>query len=156
LQPWYLATLAGAGHFYNSLIVWKSQGSITVTSISQPFFSTFVSDISTGTYASGSSTFSTLTSSIKTFADSFAAIAAKYTPSNGGLSEQFDKNTGVPISAVDLTWSYASLLTSDMARNGVVSASWGASGLTVPSKCSTGPDPIAYTFNEYATTQFGG
>jgi len=154
-NPWYLAILAVAEQLYDSLIVWNGQRSITVTSISQPFFSTFVSDISTGTYTSDSSTFSTLTSSIWTFADNFVAIVSKYTPSNGGLSEQFDKNTGIPISAIDLTWSYASLLTSDMARGGVVSASWGASGLTVPSKCSTGPDPIAFTFNEHATTQFG-
>ena len=156
LQPLYLATLAVAEQLYDSLIVWNSQGSITITSVSQPFFSTFVSGISTGTYPSDSSTFSTLTSSIRSFADSFAAIVAKYTPTNGGLSEQFDKNTGVPVSAVDLTWSYASLLTSGMARGGVASASWGASGLTVPSQCSTGPDPIPFTFKEFATTQFGG
>jgi glucoamylase len=136
--------------------VWNRQGSITVTAISQPFFSAFISGISTGTYNSDSSTFSTLISSIQSFADSFVAIVAKYTPEDGQLSEQFDKNTGAQTSAVDLTWSYASLLTSDNARHGVVPASWGASGLTVPSQCSTGPDPIAFTFNEVATTQFGG
>ncbi|KAK2461229.1 hypothetical protein APHAL10511_006756 [Amanita phalloides] len=154
-NPWYLATLAVAEQLYDSLIVWENEQSITVTSISQPFFSTFVSGISAGTYSSGSSTFNTLTTSIKSFADSFVAIVAKYTPSGGELYEQYDRNTGVPTSAIDLTWSFASLLTSDMARNGVVPAGWGASGLTVPSQCSTGPDPIAFTFNEYATTQYG-
>jgi glucoamylase len=156
MQPWYLSTLAVAEQLYDSLTVWNGQGSITVTSISQPFFSAFISGISTGTYTSDSSTFSTLNSSVKSFADGFVAIVAKYTPSSGRLSEQFDRNTGAQTSAVDLTWSYASLLTSELARSGVVPASWGASGLTVPSQCSTGPAPIAFTFKEDATTQYGG
>ena len=156
MQPWYLSTLAVAEQLYDSLIVWNRQGFITVTPISQPFFSAFISGISNGTYTSDSSTFSTLTSSIKSFADGFVAIVAKYTPSSGQLYEQFDRNTGAPTSAVDLTWSYASFLTSGLARSGVVSASWGASGLTVPSQCSTGPDPIAFTFKEVATTRYGG
>lgn len=154
-NPWYLSTLAVAEQLYDSLIVWNTQGSITVTPVSQSFFSTFVPGIATGIYSRGSSTFDTLNNTIKGFADSFVAVVSKYTPQGGGLSEQFNKNTGEPLSAVDLTWSYASLLTSDMARNGVITASWGASGLTVPSTCSTAPDPIAFTFNEHAITQFG-
>ncbi|KAM6502078.1 glucoamylase [Amanita muscaria] len=154
-NPWYLSTLAVAEQLYDSLIVWNKQGSITVTSTSQPFFSTFVSNIATGTYTSGSSTFSTLTTSIKSFADDFVAFVAKYTPSGGGLGEQFDRNTGTPTSAVDLTWTYASLLTAVGARNGIVSASWGASGLQIPPVCHTAPDPIPFTFNEDAKTQLG-
>jgi len=96
-----------------------------------------------------------LTSSINLFADDFVAIVAKYTPSNGGLAEEFDRNSGAPASAVDLTWNYASLLTAAGARNGIVSASWGASGLQIPSVCNTAPDPISFTFNADATTQFG-
>ena len=61
------------------------------------------------------------------------------------------------MSAVDLTWSYASAITAFQARNGTVSASWGASGLTVPSTCQTGGgDTVAVTFNVLATTVFGG
>ncbi|KAF8637794.1 hypothetical protein AX17_002564 [Amanita inopinata Kibby_2008] len=160
-NPWYLTTLAVAEQLYDALIVWKTQGSIQVTSVSQPFFSAFSSGISTGTYNSTSSTFNTLTSAIKTYADSFVAIVAKYTPSNGGLAEQYDRNTGKPTSAADLTWSYASLLTSYFARNGVASASWGAAGLTVPATCSRSSGgsggssgTVAFTFNERATTVF--
>ncbi|KAF8629839.1 hypothetical protein AX15_003205 [Amanita polypyramis BW_CC] len=154
-NPWYLATLAVAEQLYDSLITWKSQESIAVTTTSQAFFSTFVSGIGTGTYSSDSPTYNNLISSIQTFADSFVAIVSKYTPSGGGLSEQFDRNTGVPISARDLTWSYAALLTSDMARSGVVTASWGASGSQVPSQCSMASSPISFTFNEHAVTRFG-
>ncbi|KAF8635222.1 hypothetical protein AX17_003997 [Amanita inopinata Kibby_2008] len=154
-NPWYLTTLAAAEQLYDALIVWNQQGSITVTSLSQPFFSTFIPGIATGTYSSGSSTFTTLTSDIKTFADSFVATVAKYTPSGGGLSEQYDKSTGAPTSAVDLTWSYASLLTSWQVRNGIKSAGWGAAGLSVPVSCSPAADTIVFTFNVYATTVFG-
>jgi glucoamylase len=55
---------------------------------------------------------------------------------------------------VDLTWSYASAITAFQARNGTVPASWGASGLTVPSECLT--NTVAVTFNVQATTVFGG
>lgn len=115
-----------------------------------------------GTYTSSTSTFTTLTLAIKTFADGFIAENAKYTPSNGGLAEQYSRSDGTPVSAVDLTWSYASALTAFAARDGKTYASWGAAGLTVPSTCSSGGsgggsgDTVAVTFNVDATTTFGG
>ena len=82
------------------------------------------------------------------------------TPSNGGLSEQFDRNTGSPLSAVDLTWSYASALTAFAARDGQTFASWGAAGLALPSSCSSnsggGGNTVQVTFNVQATTVWGG
>lgn len=102
-----------------------------------------------------------MTTAIKNYADSFVAVVAKYTPSGGGLSEQYSRSNGSPLSAVDLTWSYAALLTAYDARNGVVPASWGAKGLTVPTTCSGGGGgggggTVPITFNVQATTVFGG
>ncbi|CAA7262982.1 unnamed protein product [Cyclocybe aegerita] len=155
-NPWYLTTAAVAEQLYDALIVWNQQGSLTVTSTSLAFFRQFSSSIEAGTYASSTPTFTTLTTAIKTFADGFIAINAKYTPSNGALAEQFDGNTGAPLSAVDLTWSYASALTAFAARDGVVPASWGASGLIVPTVCNSNTGPtVEVTFNVFATTQFG-
>lgn len=160
-QPWYLTTLAVAEQLYDAITVWNAQGSLNVTSLSQPFFALFQSDIAVGTYSSSSSTFTSLVSSIKTFADGFVSVVAKYTPSNGGLAEQYSRSDGTPTSAVDLTWSYAAALTAFAARDGFVPASWGAAGLTVPSTCSTGGgagsgSTVAVTFNVQATTVFGG
>jgi glucoamylase len=76
--------------------------------------------IAIGTYASTTTTFATLTTAIRNWADTFVAVAQEYTPANGGSSEQYDKNTGVPLSVSDLAWSYAVLLTTITARNGVV------------------------------------
>ncbi|CAK5270448.1 unnamed protein product [Mycena citricolor] len=156
-NPWYLAVAAVAEQLYDALFVWKQQGSLQVTSISLAFFRQFESSVTAGTYSSSSSTFKTLTAAIKTFADGFIAIHAKYTPSNGGLAEQFDRKTGAPLSALDLTWSYAAALTAFSAYNGVAPVSWGAAGLSVPSTCHTGPQgPTAtVTFNVVATTVFG-
>ena len=95
---------------------------------------------------------------IKTYADGFVAIVAKYTPANGGLSEQFTKDTGAPLSAVDLTWSSASGLTAIDARANFPVERWGADGLVVPMVCSTDLGPAltpTLTFQVYAETIFG-
>ncbi|KAI0784823.1 glucoamylase [Abortiporus biennis] len=163
-NPWYLATVAVAEQLYDALAVWASQGSLTVTDTSLPFFKDFLSSVTSGTYASTTSTYTTLTAAVKNFADGFIAVHAKYTPSNGGLSEQYDRNSGTPTSAVDLTWSYAAALTAFTARSNATSTkSWGASGLTVPVTCSSGGSggsggsgpSVQVTFNVQATTFLG-
>lgn len=158
IQPWYLTTLAAAEQLYDSLYVWDAQGSLDITPISLAFFQIFNSSAAVGTYTSSSTVYLHLTSAIKTYADGFVSIVAKYTPEDGGLAEQYSKSDGKPLSAVDLTWSYASALTAFRARNGSVPASWGASGLTLPSVCLTesGGGTAAMTFNVHAETVFGG
>jgi glucoamylase len=157
-----LTTLAVAEQLYDALTVWKKQGSLNVTATSLPFFQNIVPSAAVGTYASTTTTYTTLTNAVKTYADSFVAVVAKYTPADGSLAEQYTRGAGTPTSAADLTWSYASLLTAVGARNGFVPASWGAKGLTVPTQCqrSGGGNPgggsIAVTFNVQATTVFGG
>ncbi|KAG5645422.1 hypothetical protein DXG03_006246 [Asterophora parasitica] len=168
-NPWYLTTLAVAEQLYDALIVWKAQGSLIVTALSQPFFANLSPGVAVGTYASTTSTFTTLTTAVKTYADSFVAVVAKYTPANGALAEQYTRNSGAPTSAADLTWSYAALLTAVGARKGVVPKSWGAAGLTVPTTCERntggggggggtppgGGGTVTVSFNVQATTIWG-
>jgi glucoamylase len=53
------------------------------------------------------------------------------------MAEEFDRDDGLQLSARDLTWSYAALLTANNARNGVVPPSWGeTSASSVPSVCT--------------------
>jgi hypothetical protein len=156
-QPWYLSTFAVAEQLYDAVIVWEQQQVINVTSTSLLFFRQFISDIGSGSYPASTSTYSTLLAAIKSFADGFVLVNAKYTPSDGGLAEQFNRDNGTPLSAKDLTWSYASALTAFAARGGFIPASWGAAGLTVPSVCRSNPGPTAsVTFNVYAPTNPGG
>jgi len=175
-NPWYLANLAAAELLYDALYQWNKIGSLSVTATSLAFFRDFSVSVVTGTYASSSSTYTTLTSAVKTYADGYMSIVEKYTPSNGGLAEQFSRSNGTPLSATDLTWSYAAFLTAVARRNGQVPASWGESSTnTVPSSCSgtsaqgtyttptaTAPLPpcttvtsVAVTFSVAETTNYG-
>ncbi|KAF9220901.1 glycoside hydrolase family 15 protein [Gyrodon lividus] len=155
-NPWYLATFAVAEQLYDALIVWNKQGYIEVTSTSLGFFQQFDTSLIIGTYSSSSSTYTSLIGAIESFADGFVAIGAKYTPSGGGLAEQYSRDNGVPLSAVDLTWSYASALTVFAARAGKTSASWGAQGLTVSSSCLTSNEvTVSVEFNVNAATTLG-
>lgn len=152
-HPWYLSTTAVAEQLYDAVIVWKKIGSLTITNVSLPFFRQFSSSVATGTYSSTSATYQTLTTAIKNFADGFIAVVAKYTPADGSLAEQYNRNTGVPLSAKDLTWSYAAALTAFNARSGGSAASWGAKSVTLPTVCGTNTGPVVrVTFNVKATT----
>lgn len=137
-NPWYLNTLAAAEQLYDALYTWNRQGSITVTSTSLAFFQDFDSSITAGTYASSSSTYTTLYNAVKTYADGYVNVVATYAQSNGSLSEQFSRSNGEPLSAYDLTWSYAAFLTCAARRAGVVPYSWGEpTASSVPSVCSS-------------------
>ncbi|KAF8545745.1 hypothetical protein OG21DRAFT_1502168, partial [Imleria badia] len=155
-NPWYLTTFAVAEQLYDALIVWNKQGSLTITSSSLGFFQQFDTSLTIGTYTTSTSTFTSLTTAIKNFADGFIAIAAQYTPSTGALSEQYSRSNGTSLSAIDLTWSYASALTVFAARAGQTSASWGAQGLSVSNSCLTSNAPtVSVEFNVNATTRRG-
>jgi glucoamylase len=78
-NPWYLTTAAVAEQLYDALSVWAAQGSLDVTAVSLPFFQQFQAGVTAGTYASSTETFTTLTAAIKSFADGFLEIHAKYT-----------------------------------------------------------------------------
>ncbi|KAJ7213877.1 glucoamylase [Mycena pura] len=164
-NPWYLATAAVAEQLYDALIVWDAHGSLNVTTTSLAFFQQFLPSVTVGTYASSSATFTTLTAAVKAFADGTIGVIAKFTPAGGGLAEQYSRSNGAPVSAADLTWSYAAMLSAFAARAGTAPASWGAAGLVVPSVCQTsgsgsgggggGGSPtatVAVTFNVLATT----
>ncbi|KAJ7069509.1 glucoamylase [Mycena amicta] len=158
-NPWYLATAAVAEQLYDALIVWKAQGTLNVTSTSLAFFQQFLPSVTAGTYASTTTTYTTLTAAVQTFADGFIGVISKFTPSGGGLAEQYSRSNGVPVSAADLTWSYAAMLSAFAARAGTKPASWGAAGLVVPSVCQTSTGTptatVAVTFNVVATTFLG-
>jgi len=82
---------------------------------------------------------------VTAYADSFVAVAEKYTPSDGALAEQFHRDTGAPLSAVDLTWSYASFVTMAQRRAGQYPKSWGTRNIdALPATCSGSSEPGVY------------
>ncbi|KFY07748.1 hypothetical protein V492_06848 [Pseudogymnoascus sp. VKM F-4246] len=136
-NPWYLATLAAAELLYDALYQWDTQGTLTISDVSLPFFKDLDSTAAAGTYTANSTEYTSLTAAVKTYADGFVAVVQKYTPADGSLAEQFGRDDGAPLSAVELTWSYASFLTAIDRRSGTVPPSWGESaGNKVPETCS--------------------
>ena len=153
-----MSTFAVAEQLYDAILTWKSTHFVEVTQISLAFFRQLIPNVSPGRYEEiGGKEFWPIINAVKAFADGFVKVAAKYTPSDGSLSEQFDKQTGAPTSARDLTWSYASVLTAGDSFAGVKPVSWGAKGLIVPSKCTPNPGPtVSVTFTVGASTLPGG
>ena len=123
------------------MIVWNREKEIKVTTTSLAFFRQFVHDIAPGTYSAATPTYYILVNAIRRFADGFVLTNEKHTPTDGSLAEQYTRYDGSPISAKDLTWSYASALTTFAAREGYTPASWGAAGLVIPPVCVPNPGP---------------
>ena len=139
-----------AEQLYDSIYSWKSQKSITVTRVDLAFWQQLFPNITTGTYTPSGNNYSapafdTLIDGVFTYADGFVDLVSYYLPSNGSINEQFDKNTGEPLSAIDLTWSFASYITMSSRRRSAITvdpstvpASWGSSSAnTPPSTCQS-------------------
>lgn len=178
-NPWYLSNFAAAEQLYDAVYQWNKLGSITVSSTSLAFFKDVYSAAAPGTYAASTAAFRSIVAGVTSYADGFMSVAQQYTPSTLDLAEQFSRDTGTPLSAVDLTWSYAAFLTAFNSRAGVVPSSWGASGAKLPATCTAGsatgpcsaatntawPSPPAapcatpsmttVTFNEHRSTSYG-
>ncbi|KAF4577037.1 hypothetical protein EYR36_005024 [Pleurotus pulmonarius] len=156
-HPWYLTTAAVAEQLYDALYVWKTQGYIEITRVSLSFFRMVSPRIRPGTYTSDRLEYHELLTEVRKFADGFIAVNAKYTPWDGSLAEQFHRDNGQPLSARDLTWSYAASITAFNARAEVLTpGGWGAKGLVVPPVCEPNPPQlVSVTFSVHAETQPG-
>jgi glucoamylase len=82
---------------------------------------------------------------VRAYADSYVAVVAQYTPTNGSLSEQFNRTApGNPLSAYDLTWSYAAFVSMTQRRAGQYPPSW-ETAVSVPTACAATSTQGAYT-----------
>lgn len=118
-NPWYLTTAAVAQYFWTASAEYQAVGSLAPTNTSLPFFTYFAPDagIQLGrTYSSDSTEFAAVIDSLNGWGDAFMRTVKFYTPSDGSLAEEYNRDTGVPQGCVDLTWSYASILTASFQR----------------------------------------
>ncbi|ELU38410.1 glycoside hydrolase family 15 and carbohydrate-binding module family 20 [Rhizoctonia solani AG-1 IA] len=148
-NPWYLATFAAAEQLYYATYQWIKIGKIEITSLSLPFFQQIYPTAKVGSYSVVSKDGLGILLAVRNYADQFVVVNKKFVGPKGGLAEQFDRATGLPTSAVDLTWSYASAITAFDARSFKLPESWGAKGLNPPTgTCQAQPIPkVAVTFN---------
>ncbi|KAK9414358.1 putative 1, 4-alpha-D-glucan glucohydrolase [Seiridium unicorne] len=138
-NPWYLITAGAAEYLYDAVAQWRTQGALTIDDTSLSFFTDIYPSARTTIYGAGSncSEFLLILNAVSAYADSFVSVVEQYTPVNGSLSEQFNKTApGNPISAYDLTWSYAAFVTMSERRAGQYPPSWeSAAAAAVPSEC---------------------
>ncbi|KAH6658983.1 1, 4-alpha-D-glucan glucohydrolase [Truncatella angustata] len=138
-NPWYLITAGAAEYLYDAVAQWNAQGFLTIDEISLSFFAGLYPAARVKTYIADEkcSEFSRILKAVSIYADSFVSVVELYTPANGSLSEQFNKAApGNPLSAYDLTWSYAAFVTMAERRAGQYPPSWEPSAVaSVPSQC---------------------
>lgn len=123
-NPWYLCTAAMAQFVYSASSTFSNDQQISVTNTSKPFFDYFApaAGLEAGqTYLSSSQQFMQTISGLNGWSDAFMRTIKYYTPTDGHLAEEFNRDSGVPQGAGDLTWSYAALLTAAFSRAGVTS-----------------------------------
>ncbi|PLB54920.1 glucoamylase [Aspergillus steynii IBT 23096] len=116
-QPWYLTTLAAAEQLYRAVEQWRRFGEVAVTDLSLSFFRDVYGSVEVGVYRKGEDVYEGILHAVMNYADGYLRVVQKYTPPNGALAEQFSRHSGLPVSARDLTWSYAALLAASRARN---------------------------------------
>ncbi|MCV2423887.1 glycoside hydrolase family 15 protein, partial [Paucibacter sp. DJ4R-1] len=124
-------------------------GKIQITQLSLPFFQQIYPSAKVGTYSVISKDGLAILFAVRKYADQFVLVNKKFVGPGGSMAEQFDRATGAPTSAVDLTWSYASAITAFDARSFKLPESWGAKNLKAPSgTCRSQPIPkVPVTFN---------
>ncbi|KAI0132383.1 1, 4-alpha-D-glucan glucohydrolase [Xylariales sp. AK1849] len=138
-NPWYLITAGAAEYLYDAVAQWETQSSLTIDNTSLPFFADLYPAAGTKTYTAEDKCpeFPRILQAVTEYADSFVAVIEQYTPANGSLSEQFNKTApGNPLSAYDLTWSYAAFVTMAERQAGQYPPSWEPSAPTaLPTDC---------------------
>uniref|UniRef100_K3WKF1 GH15-like domain-containing protein n=1 Tax=Globisporangium ultimum (strain ATCC 200006 / CBS 805.95 / DAOM BR144) TaxID=431595 RepID=K3WKF1_GLOUD len=120
-NPWYLTTLSVAETIYRAATAYVKAGSITVTANNQKLFNGASPaglglNIATGTYAAGSANFNAIIQGLQTYGDKHIRRVKYHGAAGYHFNEQYNRDTGSVQGVNDLTWSYASLITTNYAR----------------------------------------
>lgn len=110
---WYIATLAAAEFHYRLAAAVAGGAEFVLTAENRGFV-----DRALGA-ESGSPDSGQLAGAFRTRGDAFLATVQAFTPADGALSEQFDRETGAQTSAKHLGWSYAGFITAVQARRAI-------------------------------------
>jgi glucoamylase len=130
-NPWVLCTTALAELYYRAANEWTKKGEITITQRNQAFLASINSqkfgNLTVGsTFSTTDATFSDIMSEVRLAGDGFMRRVRYHSNPDGSLSEQMNKSTGFMQSANNLTWNYASILTTLRHRSGSVAVTGAA------------------------------
>ena len=116
-NPWFLCTAAIGEYLYRVAGELLENGNIVVTPLNKAFYNSFLElNLSVGTIAITDAQFKTVIMALVGKGDAFIRRVMNHS-NNGALPEQFNRDTGIPQGARDLTWSYASIITANKARD---------------------------------------
>jgi glucoamylase len=135
-NPWPLCTLGTAEFLYDAVHQIKRSGSLTIDSDSLSFFQDLSPGIKVGTYTG--QMMASILANMTSYADGFVAAVQEYLPTNGTISEQFNRTTGESTSAGKLTWSFASFITMARRRAGDYPIPWGATNALANTNLTSG------------------
>ncbi|KAL8910751.1 MAG: hypothetical protein Q9171_003997 [Xanthocarpia ochracea] len=157
---------------YDAVYQINRTGFLLIDATSLPFFQDLDPSVAIGSYPASSEVYANITSAIRKYADGYVSVVQEYTPADGSLAEQYSRTDGLPLSAAELTWSYAAFITAAARRSSVVPASWGASNVGAPPatcsgtsapgtyappplECSSNTSTVAVTFDVRKPTTYG-
>jgi glucoamylase len=105
-HPWILTTMAMASYLQALQTQIQKQKKFVMTADLVYLFP----ELATGTYQHGHADFAKVIAMLSHEADNYWQRVLDHFIAHGGLAEQVDKSTGLPLSARELTWSYSSVL----------------------------------------------
>ena len=128
-NPWYLTTIAFAEFYFRLATAFSQDDKILITKLNSNFFnSLFRYENIRGPYLSAGAIlirkdprYDEILNLLKWKGDNYLRRVRMHTPANGSFSEQFSRLDGHQVSAYDLTWSFASFLSTIKARNDFLS-----------------------------------
>lgn len=109
--------MAVAEHHYRAIEEFENRQAITVTRVSQPWFKSLGLSVQPGVYRPSSYEYEIILSAIGKAADSYVRRVMFHLNGSKNMAEQYNRYNGQPLSALNLTWSYASVLTTLHFRN---------------------------------------
>ncbi|MBC7371293.1 MAG: glycoside hydrolase family 15 protein [Bdellovibrionaceae bacterium] len=127
-NPWYMTTAAFAEYYFKLASELSARQAIQVNASNSDFYNAALSfSRSPARWTLGKTVDiqsvdgQRLIKALHKKGDAYLRVLKKYVGSQGEMSEQFDREAGVPVSAPHLTWSYASFLTATSAREKLIS-----------------------------------
>lgn len=121
-NPWFICTHAVSTILYLAQAQLATSGSIAVTPESKAFWSDVTGgEVAEGVWKKGEPEFDKALKGLEKVADRYAETAATFYD-KGHMAEQIQKDTGKQSGARDLTWSYASFIEQERAREEALNA----------------------------------
>ena len=123
-HPWFIATAALAELSYRAAALYAATDRILITAQIEAFFAD-LAGVGQGlhrgdTLTRGDATFRNVLDALLRSGDEYLARIRFHSAICGELSEQIDRYTGYERGAIDLSWSYASLLKAVQARSQLI------------------------------------